>query len=248
GRCNLGTALNGQSRILIDQTHTMTSTGQDFSFKGKIVDPNRQLRVTLVWTDAPGSPAASPIMNDLDLRVEYQGVSYLGNNFDGHSSVFGGPADKLNNAESVWLPEGATGDFTIHVIAANLVGDGVPGNSTPLDQDFALVVCNARSEDVSIDSPPVVALTYPAAGQHLTGGSVAPIAWSASDDKGIVSQKVEVSTDGGMTYTVLATLNGGARSFNWLVPELPTVHARIKATAYDGVNLPVSAASSADLE
>src|SRR5215471_6994996 len=161
GRLNLGTALNGQPRILIDQTHTMTSTGQDFSFKGKIVDPNRQLRVTLVWTDAPGSPAASPIMNDLDLRVEYQGVSYLGNNFDGHSSVIGGPPDKLNNAESVWLPEGASGDFTIHVIAANLVGDGVPGNPTGVDQDFALVVCNAQSEDVSIDSPPVVSLAYP---------------------------------------------------------------------------------------
>src|SRR5262249_39807360 len=240
GRCNLGTALNGQSRILIDQTHTMTSTGQDFSFKGKIVDPNRQLRVTLVWTDAPGSPAASPIMNDLDLRVEYQGVSYLGNNFDGHSSVIGGPPDKLNNAESVWLPEGATGDFTIHVIAANLVANGVPGNDSPVDQDFALVVCNAQSEDVSIDSPPVVSLAHPLGGEHLSGGSVAQIRWTASDDRGIVKQKVEVSTDGGLTYSVIGALGVIQRSFNWLIPEFPTAHARIKITAYDGVNLPVS--------
>jgi len=187
-------------------------------------------------------------MNDLDLRVEYQGVSYLGNNFDGHSSVIGGPPDKLNNAESVWLPEGASGDFTIHVIAANLVGDGVPGNPTGVDQDFALVVCNAQSEDSSVDSPPVIALTSPAGGQHLTGGSVARIAWTASDDKGIVSQKIEVSTDGGMTYTVLATLSGSISSFNWLVPEFRTTHARIKVTAYDGVNLPVSAEPSSDLE
>ena len=248
GRVNLGTALDGQPRILIDQAHLMTATGQDFALKVKIADPSRQLRVTLVWTDAPGSPTASPIMNDLDLRVDYQGVSYIGNSFDGHSSVIGGPPDKLNNVESVWLPGGVTGDFTIHVVVANLVADGVPGNNTALDQDFALVVCNAQSEDPSVDSPPAVALTYPAGGEHIAGGSVAPIAWTAGDDKGIISQKVEVSIDDGMTYSVLAVLDGSVRSFNWLVPEIPTQQARIKVTAYDGVNLPVSAEPAAAFE
>ena len=248
GRVNLATALDGEPRILVDQTQLLTSTGQDYTFKGKIVDPNRQLRVTLVWTDAPGSPAGSPIMNDLDLKIDFEGVSYLGNNFDGHSSVFGGPADKLNNVESVWLPLGATGDFTIHVIAANLVADGVPGNSTPVDQDFALVVCNAQSEGGSIDSPPVVTMTYPRGGEHIPAGSVAQIVWNASDDKGIVSQKVEVSIDGGMTYSRLAAPGVTFNSFNWLLPEIPTSHARIKITAYDGVNLPVSAETSSDFE
>src|SRR5262249_32268642 len=149
GRVNLGTTLDGEPRILVDQTRLMTVTGETFTLRGKIVDPNRQLRVTLVWTDAPGSVASSPIMNDLDLKVDSHGVSYLGNNFDGHSSVFGGLPDKLNNAESVWLPEGSSGEFTVRVIAANLVGDGVPGNGHPIDQDFALVVCNAQSEDGS---------------------------------------------------------------------------------------------------
>src|SRR5215472_16513535 len=187
-------------------------------------------------------------MNDLDLKIDFEGVSYLGNNFDGHSSVFGGPADKLNNVESVWLPLGATGDFTIHVIAANLVADGVPGNNTTLDQDFALVVCNAQSEDASIDSPPLVTMTYPRGGEHIQAGSVAQIAWNASDDKGIVSQKVEVSIDGGMTYTLLAAPGVTVNSFNWLLPEIPTNHARIKITAYDGVNLPVSAETFSDFE
>jgi hypothetical protein len=248
GRVNLATALDGEPRILVDQTHLLTSTGQDYSFRGKIVDSNRQLRVTLAWTDAPGSLAGSPVMNDLDLKIDFQGVSYLGNNFDGHSSVIGGPADKLNNVESVWLPQGATGEFTIHVIAANLVADGVPGNGTPVDQDFALVVCNAQSEDVSIDSPPVVTLTYPRGGEHIQAGSVAQIAWDASDDKGIVSQQVEVSIDGGMTYSLLAAPGASINSFNWLLPEIPTTHARIKITAYDGVNLPVSAETSSDFE
>src|SRR5262249_45545117 len=160
----------------------------------------------------------------------------------------GGPADKLNNVESVWLPQGATGDFTIHVIAANLVADGVPGNSTPVDQDFALVVCNAQAEDESIDSPPVVTMTYPRGGEHISAGSVAQIAWIASDDKGILSQKVEVSIDGGMTYSLLATPGVSLHSFNWLLPEIPTTHARIKITVYDGVNLPVSAETYSDFE
>jgi hypothetical protein len=244
GGVNLGTALDGEPRILVDQTHLMTSTGQEFTLRGKIVDPNRQLRVTLVWTDAPGSPAGSPIMNDLDLRVDFEGASYFGNNFDGHSSVIGGPADKLNNAESVWLPEGSSGDFTIHVVAANLVADGVPGNDTAIDQDFALVVCNGQSEDPLVDSPPVVSLTYPIGGEHISGGSVLPIAWSAGDDKGIVSQKVEASIDGGISYNAIASLDGTASSFSWLVTDIHASHARVKVTSYDGVNLPVSAESA----
>jgi hypothetical protein len=53
----------------------------------------------------------------------------------------------LNNAESIFIPAGAIpegfdGNFKITVRAANIAGDGVPGNENNLDQDFALVVYN----------------------------------------------------------------------------------------------------------
>jgi hypothetical protein len=63
----------------------------------------------------------------------------------------------LNNVESIYLPaealpEGASGNFVITVRAANIAGDGVPGNENGLDQDFALVVYNISN--TVIDPPP----------------------------------------------------------------------------------------------
>src|SRR5262249_57277200 len=50
-------------------------------------------------------------------------------------SVEGGTADPVNNLESVWAPAGASGDFTVRVVGANIAGDGIPGNSDSTDQD-----------------------------------------------------------------------------------------------------------------
>ena len=60
--------------------------------------------MTLAWTDAPGSAAFNPVVNDLDLQVDFGGQTYLGNQFGGAVSVAGGTADHLNNLESVWAP------------------------------------------------------------------------------------------------------------------------------------------------
>jgi hypothetical protein len=59
--------------------------------------------------------------------------------------VSGGTADIRNNAESVFLPAGTTGSFTVTVRATNIAGDGVPGNADTTDQDFALVVYNGNA-------------------------------------------------------------------------------------------------------
>ena len=47
------------------------------------------------------------------------------------------------------LPAGTRGRMSVKVVAKSLGGDGVPGNATPLDQDFALVVSNAQEQDSS---------------------------------------------------------------------------------------------------
>jgi subtilisin-like proprotein convertase family protein len=46
----------------------------------------------------------------------------------------------------VVLPAGTGGRMAVRVVAKSLGGDGVPGNGTPLDQDFALVVSNAQEQ------------------------------------------------------------------------------------------------------
>lgn len=248
GLMSLGRALDGVSRLLVDQDQMVSNTGQVVTVQGRIADPSKPFRVTLAWTDAPGSAAVNPVVNDLDLQVDFGGQTYLGNNFGGAVSVAGGTADRLNNLEAVWAPVGASGDFTIRIVGANIAGDGVPGNGDLTDQDFALVVYNVQSQGSGpFDSPPSVSLTSPAGGEHFTVGTTIRIQWSASDDKGLTSQKVEFSPDG-TSFSPIATLDGSARSFDWRVPGWPTTTARIRVTVLDGVNLPVSSVSASPFE
>jgi len=157
GLANLSRAFDDKKRVLVDQTTTFTETGQIFEIQGSIADRSAPLRISLVWTDAPGSLIGPSIVNDLDLEVTVGGTTvYRGNQFSGEFSVAGGEADRLNTVESIYLPvdaipEGIPGNFKITVRAANISGDGVPGNGNPLDQDFALVVYNVAP---TIDQPP----------------------------------------------------------------------------------------------
>jgi hypothetical protein len=146
GELDLGMAFDGVPRILEDElaTNLFTRSGQTNTFSGTISDPTKPLRVTLAWTDPPGSTTGAALNNDLDLTVSIACNTYKGNVFKGDHSIAGGSADHLNNVESVFLPAGVTGDFTVTVTADNINSDAL-GNGDTVDQDFALVVYNAQS-------------------------------------------------------------------------------------------------------
>jgi Subtilase family len=152
GEMNLGTAFDGAPRILEDElaANIFTATGQTRTIVGTISDKTKPFRVTLAWTDAPGSTtAATAANNDLDLTVTVGGVTYLGNVFSGAYSTTGGSADTLDNVESVFLPAGVSGPFTITVTAANINSVGVPNTAKALEQDFSLVAYNANPIEIS---------------------------------------------------------------------------------------------------
>jgi hypothetical protein len=160
GRVNLAQAFDPTPRMLVDQTSTFTESDQTFEIKGSLADRSRPLSVTLAWTDAPGALAGPALVNDLDLEVKVGGeVVYFGNNLIGPASINGGQPDRLNNVEEVQIPAGAIpegfqGNFTITVRAHNIAGNGVPGNESDLDQDFALVVYNITSPLIEPPPPP----------------------------------------------------------------------------------------------
>ena len=155
GAVNLGAAFDTPPRLLYDQRpeEMFTASGQNFTVTGTIAEPSRPFRVTLAWTDAPGSTTGPAFNNDLDLTVTVGGQMYKGNVFSGALSTTGGAADMRNNVESVHLPAGTIGDFTVSVSASNINSDGVPNIGGNLDQDFALVVENGDE----IPRPAIVA-------------------------------------------------------------------------------------------
>lgn len=172
GGMNLGRALDDVPRVLRDQRaeDIFTASGQTRVFTGRIARTNEPLRITVAWTDAPGSTTGNAFNNDLDLTVEVDGVTYLGNQFSGAFSIAGGAADPRNNVESVFLPAGVFGDVTVTVTAANINSDGVPNFESNLDQDFALVIYNATNTTVPKLS--VAAAAIGAEGYYPTNGAV----------------------------------------------------------------------------
>ncbi|HJQ22457.1 MAG TPA: S8 family serine peptidase [Blastocatellia bacterium] len=150
GLMNLNRAFDSVPKFFVNQTTVFNDSGQEMVLTGEVKDATQPFRVTLCWTDAPGFSGAAPWVNDLDLEVTINGQVYRGNNFRGQESQPGGISDTKNNVEAVWLPAGTVGTFVVRVRAANVAGDGVPGNSDASDQDFALVVYNGERRDAPV--------------------------------------------------------------------------------------------------
>lgn len=145
GRLNLNNVIAPPVPALyFDQATLLTDLGQSFSLPPLVpVSASLPVKISLVWSDAPGGIGASPnLVNDLDLEVTAGASLYHGNVFTAGLSTTGGVADALNNLENVFLPAGG-GVFSVTVQAANVAGDGVPYNGDTTDQDFALVIYNA---------------------------------------------------------------------------------------------------------
>lgn len=144
GMVNLDTSFDTTPRLLRDQVTAdlFTASGQTRSYTGTISSNAKPVRITVAWSDAPGSTSGNAYKNNLDLTVVVNGTTYKGNVFSKGTSIAGGTADARNNVESVFLPAGTTGSVVITVAATNINSDGVPNNSSSLDQDFALVAYN----------------------------------------------------------------------------------------------------------
>ncbi|HZF41650.1 MAG TPA: S8 family serine peptidase, partial [Blastocatellia bacterium] len=193
GRMDLGRAFDGAPRLIVDQMQTLGATGQTFQVTGSVATTSQPFRVTLAWSDAPGPTTGAPFVNNLDLEVNINGQLFRGNVFSGANSTTGGTADLRNNVESVFLPAGTSGNFTITVRATNIAGDGVPGNADTTDQDFALVVYNGTSAPPTQPTigvnPTSLSFTATAGGSNpanqtisITNTGAGTLNWTATDD------------------------------------------------------------------
>lgn len=227
--------------ILRDQTDLFTASGQQRVITGNVADSTKPFRVTLVWTDPPGPTTGAAFINNLDLEVVIGGQSYKGNVFTGAFSATGGSADPRNNLESVLIPAGVSGAFAVTVKATNIAGDGVPGNASPLDQDFALVIYNANevpqaapvagpatiaSEDCATDGKldpnevVTVSLCVTNAGTLATGNLVGTLQPSGG----------VTSPSGAQTFGVIAPGETVCRSFTFRVSPALSCGENVVAT------------------
>jgi uncharacterized repeat protein (TIGR01451 family) len=132
GRVDVGAATTPGERQFVDHASGVdTGATEPYTYS---VQSGQPFKVTLVWSDAPGSAGAgAALVNNLNLRVTApDGTStYWGNHFSGGWSQSGGSADTVNNVENVYVQSPTAGSWTVEV-----VGQNVPQGPQP----FALVV------------------------------------------------------------------------------------------------------------
>ena len=209
GLVNLGRTFDGAVNQYVDQTQILGATGNTYQITGGVANVAKPFRVALVWTDAAGATTGNAWVNDLDLTVVIGANTYRGNVFTGAASTTGGSADTQNNAEFVFLPTGTTGTYTITVTAANIAGNGVPGNADTTDQDFALYVYNGSS-----CAAPVI-VTQPVATSACTG-SLTSFSVAATGAASYQWRKNTVNVLGATSaiYTIPSTVAGDAGSYD----------------------------------
>ncbi|HVM46663.1 MAG TPA: S8 family serine peptidase, partial [Candidatus Acidoferrum sp.] len=135
---------------------------------------NQPLRVTLVWTDPPGNPAAGvKLVNDLDLVVTNldTGEVFLGNDFPAGGSFSvawdtntAPNVDVVNNIENVFLAPPLGTNYSVTVLGRSVNVNAVSAQSTNVAQDYALVISSGDgglTNALMVTDAPVGAVSSP---------------------------------------------------------------------------------------
>jgi len=119
-------------KLLLEDFTTGLGAGQYVEYQVNVTDSLVPLKVSLCWTDFPGSPAASvQLVNNLNLTVSKGANVYKGNYYVSGQSAQGGSYDALNVEEAVRLNFPSKGIWTVRIDAPS-----VPMGPQP----FALVI------------------------------------------------------------------------------------------------------------
>ncbi len=95
--------------------------------------------------------------------------------------------------------------------------------------------------------PPVVTDLYPNGGEEFTTHESVELTWTASDNTGVTSVDILLSTDGGATWseTIVEGIENTG-TYPWTVPEGASTECRMRVIARDGVGLAAYDDSDAD--
>ena len=205
GRVNLERAFDNTSRALRDQVagDRFSGSGQVRIFRGAVSDNTRPFRVTLAYSDAPGSTTGNAYVNNLDLSVTAGGQTYTGNVFNGALSATGGTVDVRNNVESVFLPAGVSGNFSVRVGATNVAQPADTMIAGP-NQDFALVVYNSGA----LETCPNLALSPGTVPTGVVASTVYPATTFSTAGAGPFTYTAGGSLPPGLTLSPAGVLSG----------------------------------------
>lgn len=191
------------------------ATSQSQSYTYEVENQNTPLKISLVWTDYPGSTSASKaLVNDLDLKITSpSGQVYYGNDF---TSPYNSGFDRTNNVENVFINTPEVGSYTVEVSAYN-----VPQGP----QDFALFSSGNFGTGVIDTELPTCSLTAPVDNATVTG----TVQLSATATDNILVNRVEFYVDGALVGTDASN----PYSLQWNSTAVTNGTHTVQAKAYD---------------
>jgi hypothetical protein len=103
--------------------------------------------------------------------------------------------------------------------------------------------------EITDGTDPSVTVTAPNGGEVWKSTWVQGIIWNATDNVGVASVDILLSTDGGATYpTTIAAGEENDGTYTWTVPDVVTAQARVKVVAHDAAGNSGEDASDANFE
>ncbi|MFC1800350.1 T9SS type A sorting domain-containing protein, partial [Candidatus Eisenbacteria bacterium] len=234
------------------------------------VAPTTQARIRVIAYDAAGNVGADESNGDFTL---YDGeppvVTVIqpngGENYavDSFFDIMWTATDNIGVTSIDILLSSDGGATYPHTIATGEPNDGIFSwlvDVAPTTQARIRVIAHDAAGNVGVDEsngdftlydgePPVVTVIQPNGGENYAVDSFFDIMWTATDDIGVTSIDILLSSDGGATYPhTIVTGEPNDGIFSWLVDVAPTTQARIRVIAYDAAANAGADESDADFE
>jgi hypothetical protein len=221
--------LNGAQEVwLADNAVGLSAPGASATY-ALIVSAGQPLRLSLAWTDYPGSPqSAKALVNDLDLEIQTpDGVLVRGNAAaalvaDCRDQQTG--ADRCNNAESVEIAAPVAGLYTVRVRAAKLPQPA---------QSFALVGRAQSISDRPLDAPVLEPIPS-------SGGPAVKLSWTTIQGATFYLVEQSANSDFAVTSKTYST-NAPSTA---IVEDVGTYWFRVRACTLGSCSLPSTARSA----
>ena len=238
GRVNLVPVIDPKVDVVTKDEETLLTTGKTDWFNITYDSNSEPLKITLVWTDKYALAGDSiTLKNDLNLEViAPNGDKYYGNAFvngwtpanTGAMSDFDSNNDKYddrNNVENIYIPANQlqSGTYTIKVIGYNIPADA--NNDGTANQDYALVIYNAKEGGSQPNGPPDAPVN-PSPADGATGVGLNPtLSVDVSDPDGDVMDVTFYDASGGVIGVDTGVSSGGTASVVWSGLSEKTVYS-----------------------
>jgi subtilisin family serine protease len=155
----------------------------------------------------------------------------------GYTSMSGTSMAGPHVAGVVALMRQANPNADVHTIKTVLMQTARDLGTAGEDNTYGWGVIDAYQAVLAVAEPdtipPEVTVIAPNGGETLTPGSVYTITWDATDDVGVSSLDLYYSHDGGTNYDLIDQVAGNPGSYDWTVPNTPSVQCLVKVYAYD---------------